>query len=72
MRIKTKFLETRFYYSNLGVKEISFNVLSTSENRYNQHRTSSFGTPTTIVTTSEAYDGLDLMESTDRTRIRMI
>ena len=57
---KNKVPGNPFYYSNLGVKEISFNVLSTSENRYNQHRTSSFGTPDTIVTTSEAYALLDL------------
>ena len=48
-----------FYYSNLGVKEISFNVLSTSDNRFNQRRTSSFGTTPTIVRTSEAYGHLD-------------
>ena len=49
-----------FYYDNLGVNEISFNVLSTSDNRYNQVRTSSFGTNDTIVRTSEEYSSLDL------------
>ena len=51
-----------FYYENLGVREMSFNVLSTSENRFNQHRMSSFGTRETIVRSSEEYDALDLNE----------
>ena len=59
---KNKVPGNPFYYSNLGVKEISFNVLSTSENRFNQHRTSSFGTTETIVRTSEEYTRLNLNE----------
>ena len=57
---KNKVNGNPFYYENLGVSEISFNVLSTSENRYNQYRTSSFGTSDTIVRTSEEYAALDL------------
>ena len=48
------------YYENLGVSEISFHVLSTSDNRFNQIRTTSFGTADTIVRTTEEYAALDL------------
>ena len=57
---KNKVNGNPFYYENLGVNEITLNVLSTSENRYNQRRTSSLGTPDTIVRTSEQYQALDL------------
>ena len=57
---KNKVNGNPFYYENLGVREITLNVLSSSENRYNQRRTSSFGTAETIVRTSEEYQALDL------------
>ena len=57
---KNKVNGNPFYYENLGVSEISLNVLSTSENRYNQRRTSSLGNAETIVRTSEEYQALDL------------
>ena len=60
---KNKIKGNPFHYSNVGVSEISFNVLSTSENRFNQHRTSCFGTEKTICTTSNAYTALSLNET---------
>ena len=59
---KNRIKGNSFYYDNLGVKEMSFHVLSTSENRFNQHRMSSFGTQGTIVKSSEEYAALDLNE----------
>ena len=60
---KNKIKGNPFHYSNVGVSEISFNVLSTSENRFNQHLTSCFGTDKTICSTSESYDVLTLNET---------
>ena len=51
-----------FFYHNLGVSQISFNVLSTSLNRYNKERKTWFGTDDTICTKSEDYEALGLNE----------
>ena len=69
---KNKVDGNSFYYSNLGVKEISFNVLSTSDNRFNQHRFSSFGATPTIVRTSEQYATLSPNQSTRQMHMRRI
>ena len=48
-----------FYYENMGLTEINFSVMSVSQNRYNQKRTSAFSKDEKLVVkSSEAYESL--------------
>lgn len=50
------------FYSNLGVTELSFNMLNTVQNRFNQNRTTSYSRKgdDVVCTTSESYDALNV------------